>query len=101
MENEVLIRTLNERLIELEHAQTAAARRLAQSDEHIEQAVRSIETAKAQEKIAHEATQQVTDELNGLRGHIDDIMTRNQNQAVSAGSLHALVGTLRLTLEAL
>ena len=36
-----------------------------------------------------------------MRNHINDIMTRNQDNAVSAGSLHALVATLRLTHEAL
>jgi chromosome segregation ATPase len=100
-QREILIRTLSERLIELERAQTDAARRLALSNEQIEQAVRSIETAKAQENTAHDATEQVQAELNQLRGHINDILTRNQDNAVSAGSLHALVGTLRLTLEAL
>ena len=101
MENQVLIRTLNERLTELEHAQAEAAQRLANSNEEIDQAVRSIETARAQETIAHDATQQVQAELSELRNHINDIMTRNQDNAVSAGSLHALVATLRLTHEAL
>jgi chromosome segregation ATPase len=101
MANEVLIRTLSERLVELEHAQTDAGRRLAHSNELIEEAVRSIETAKAQEDTAHEATQRVSAEIDQLRGHINDILTRNQGHAVLAGSLPALVGTLRLTLEAL
>jgi chromosome segregation ATPase len=101
MVHEVLIRTLNERLTELEHAQTEAAQRLAHANEQIEQAMRSIETARAQENTAHDMTQQVSNEINGLRGHINDILTRNQDNAVSAGSLQALVGTLRLTLEAL
>jgi len=101
MDQEVLIRTLSERLIELERAQADAALRLAHSNEEIEEAVRSIETAKAQENTAHETTQQVAAEISQLRGHINDILTRNQDHAVSAGSLQALVGTLRLTLEAL
>lgn len=101
MENAVLIRTLKGRLTELEHAQADAARRLASAIEQIEQAERSVEAAIAQEKAAHETTQQVNAELNELRSHINDILTQNQNNAVSAGSLQALVGTLRLTLEAL
>ncbi len=101
MHQEVLIRTLNERLTELERAQADAAQRLASASSEIDHASGSIETALAQEKAAHDMTVQVNDELNGLRGHINDILTRNQNNAVSAGSLQALVGTLRLTLEAL
>ena len=101
MENQVLIRTLNQRLAELEHAQAEAAHRLASSGDRIEDAVRSIESATAEENSAHDATRQVQAELGELRNHINDIMTRNQDHAVSAGSLHALVATLRLTLEAL
>ncbi|MEA2679951.1 MAG: hypothetical protein QOK03_1673 [Candidatus Binataceae bacterium] len=101
MAQEVLIRTLSERLHELESAQSEAARRLEQANTQIDEATRSIETAVAEEKTAHEGTQQVNAELTGLRSHINDILTRNENQAVSAGSLQALVGTLRLTLEAL
>ena len=101
MAQEVLIRTLSERLRELERAQSEAARRLEQANTQIDEATRAIETAVAQEKTAHESTQQVNAELTELRRHINDILTRNENQAVSAGSLQALVGTLRLTLEAL
>jgi chromosome segregation ATPase len=101
MENAVLIRTLSERLRELERAQSDATRRLSLANDQIEQTEQSIKTAAAQEKTAHEMTVQVSAEQNELRNHINDILTRNQNQAVSAGSLQALVGTLRLTLEAL
>jgi chromosome segregation ATPase len=101
MEQDVLIRTLSERLVELEDAQNDASRRLALSNGQIEEAERSVQTATAQEKTAHEMTLQVSAEQHELRNHINDILTRNQNNAVSAGSLQALVGTLRLTLEAL
>ena len=101
MAQEVLVRTLSERLHELERAQGEAARRLAQANAQIDETTRSIEIAVAQEKTAHEGTQQVNAELNELRSHINEMLTRNQNQSVSAGSLQALVGTLRLTLEAL
>ena len=101
MAQDVLVRTLSERLHELERAQSEAALRLEQSNAQIDETTRSIEIAVAQEKTAHEGTQQVNAELNELRSHINDMLTRNQNQSVSAGSLQALVGTLRLTLEGL
>ncbi len=101
MAQEVLIRTLSERLHELERAQGEAAWRLEQANAQIDETTRSIEIAVAQEKTAQEGTHRVNTELNELRNHINDMLTRNENQSVSAGSLQALVGTLRLTLEAL
>jgi chromosome segregation ATPase len=101
MDHQVLIRTLTERLIDLERAQIDAAQRLMDANSQIEAATGSVETAHAQEKAAHDITLQVNAELNELRSHINDILTRNENYAVSAGSLQALVSTLRLTLEAL
>jgi chromosome segregation ATPase len=96
MAQEVPIRTLSERLRELERAPTEAARRLEQANTQIDKATRAIETTVAEEKTAHESTQQVNAELTELRSHINDMLTRNENQSVSAGSLQAPIGTLRL-----
>jgi chromosome segregation ATPase len=81
MAQEVLIPTLSERLRELERARSAAARLLEQANTQIDEATRAIETAVAQEKTAHESTQQVNAELNELRRHIYDLLTRNENQS--------------------